>query len=163
MQYTSNQHKSIQDFYIYTHKRSISLISSIIGNIRYTLQGLTGLCPTVRIVRTCIYFTESYYDKHTNTTEIRPDYYIYPLERSICLMFSIIINIRYVSRCVIQIYKLNSIKLCMYFHPNIAFTSALIKRPLSNCPAERRACQMAMPASPAHHARVVMTTSSDTS
>ena len=94
-----------------------------------------------------------------NTTEIRPDYYIYSLERSICLMFGIIINIR----CVIQIYKLNSIQLCMCFHPNIAFTSALIKRPLSNCPAERRARQMAMPASPAHHACVVMTTSSDTS
>ena len=94
--------------------------------------GSDGTLPSVRIIRTCVYFTESYYDKHTNTTEICPDYYIYPLERSICLMFSIIINIRDVSRCVIQIYKLNSIQLCMCFHPNIACTSALIKRPLSN-------------------------------
>ena len=95
--------------HIYIHERSICLISSIISNIRYTPQGLTGLRPSVRIIRTCVYFTESYYDKHTNTTEICPDYYIYPLERSICLMFSIMINIRYVSRCVIQIYKLNSV------------------------------------------------------
>ena len=56
-----------------------------------------------------VYFTESYYDKHTNTTEICPDYYIYPLERSIRLIISIMINIRLVSRCVIQIYKLNSV------------------------------------------------------
>ena len=32
-------------FYIYTHERSICLIASIINNIRYTPQGLTGLCP----------------------------------------------------------------------------------------------------------------------
>ena len=55
-----------------------------------------------------VYFTESYYDKHTNTTEICPDYYIYPLERSIRLIISIMIDIRLVSRCVLQIYKLNS-------------------------------------------------------
>ena len=82
-------------FYIYTHERSICLIASIINNIRYTPQGLTGLCPSVRFIRTCVEYTESYYDKHTNTTEIRPDYYIYTLERSICLIVSIINNIRY--------------------------------------------------------------------
>ena len=65
--------------------------------------------PTVRFIRTCVYFTESYYDKHTNTTEICPDYYIYPLERSIRLIISIMIDIRLVSRCVLQIYKLNSV------------------------------------------------------
>ena len=53
-----------------------------------------GLRPSVRFIGTCVYFTESYYDKHTNTTEICPDYYIYLLERSICLMFSIMIDIR---------------------------------------------------------------------
>ena len=56
-----------------------------------------------------VYFTESYYDKHTNSTEICPDYYIYPLERSIRLIISIMIDIRLVSRCVLQIYKLNSV------------------------------------------------------
>ena len=33
------------------------------------------------LVQTCVYFTESYYDKHTNTTEICPDYYIYSKTR----------------------------------------------------------------------------------
>ena len=32
-------------FYIYTHERSICLIANIIINIRYTPQGLMGLCP----------------------------------------------------------------------------------------------------------------------
>ena len=91
------------DYYIYTLERSICLIASIINNIRYTPQGLTGLCPSVRFIRTCVEYTESYYDKHTNTTEIRPDYYIYTLERSICLIINIMINIRYISRCVMQI------------------------------------------------------------
>ena len=93
-------------------------------------KGSDGICPSVRIIRTCDYFTESYYDKHTNTTEICPDYNIDLLERSICLIFSIIIKIRYVSRCVVQIYKLISIQQCMWFHPNIAYRSTLLKRPL---------------------------------
>ena len=57
-------------------------------------KGSDGIPPAVRIIRTCVYFTESYYDKHTNTTEICPDYYIYPLERSIRLIINIMIDIR---------------------------------------------------------------------
>ena len=70
MQYTSNQHKSIQDF-TYIHTKG-----------------------PVRFIGTCDYFPESYYDTHTNPTEICPDYYIYLLERSICLIISIMIDIR---------------------------------------------------------------------
>ena len=128
MQYTSNQHKSIQDFtYIHTKGPSASYLALLaISDIPHRVRWDFALSP--------VYFTESYYDKHTNTTEICPDYYIYLLERSICLMFSIMINIRQVSRCVIHIYKLNSIQLCTIFHPNIACTSALIKRPLTSVP-----------------------------
>ena len=84
--------------YIHTKGPSASYLALLaISDIP---TGSDGTSPSVRIIRTCVYFPESYYDKHTNTTEICPDYYIYPLERSICLMFSIMINIRYVSRCV---------------------------------------------------------------
>ena len=62
-----------------------------------------GTSPLVRFICTCAEYTESSYDKHTITTEIRPDYYIYTLERSICLIINIMINIRYIPRCVIQI------------------------------------------------------------
>ena len=57
-------------------------------------KGSDGIPPTVLIIRTCVYFTESYYDKHTNTTKICPDYYINPLERSIRLIINIMIDIR---------------------------------------------------------------------
>ena len=40
---------------------------------------------------------------HFKSTQIRQDFYIYTHERSFCLIVSIIINIRYISRCVIQI------------------------------------------------------------
>ena len=65
--------------------------------------GSNGTLPSVRFIRTCVEYTESYYDKHTNTTYIRPDYYIYTLERFSCLIINIMINIRYISRCVMQI------------------------------------------------------------
>ena len=92
-----------------------------------------------------------------------PIIYIDPLERSIGLIFSIIINIRYVSRCVIQIYKLNSMSTMHVISSQYSLYVYSDQTPTVNCPAERRARQMAIPASPAHHARVVMTTSSDTS
>ena len=78
-------------------------------------DGIPPLGPDVRIIWTCVYFTESYYDEHTNTTEICPDYYIYPLERSIRLITSIMIDIRLVSRCVLQIYKSIQINYEQYF------------------------------------------------
>ena len=40
---------------------------------------------------------------HFKSTQIRPDFYIYTHERSFCLIVSIIINFRYISRCVLQI------------------------------------------------------------
>ena len=74
MQYTSNQHKSSQDFtYIIMKGPSASYLALLaLSNIplRVRRDG------TVRFIWTCVYFTESYYDKHTNTTEICPDYYI---------------------------------------------------------------------------------------
>ena len=42
---------------------------------------------------------------HFTTTQIRPGFYIYTLERSFCLMINIMIDIRHISRCVIQIFK----------------------------------------------------------
>ena len=92
MQYTSNQHKSIQDFtYIHTKGPSASYLALLA--ISDVPQRVGWDSASVRIIRTCVYFTESYYDKHTNTTEICPDYYIYPLERSIRLIINIMIDI----------------------------------------------------------------------
>ena len=91
-------------FYIHTLERSFWLIVSIIINIRYTSRGPMGLCPHSGLYQLrWIYWV--LYDKHTTTTEIRAGYYIYSLERSFCLMFNIMIDIRYISRCVIQIFK----------------------------------------------------------
>ena len=91
MKYTSQQHKSIR-FSTYIHSKGPS----------YRVQ--RDFAPTPVYLDLGEY-TESSYDKHTITTEIRPDYYIYTLERSLCLIINIIINIRYISRCVIQISK----------------------------------------------------------
>ena len=71
-------------------------------------DGIPPFGPVVRIIWTYVYFTESYYDEHTNTTDICPDYCIYTLARSIRLIINIMINIRQVSRCVMLIYKLQS-------------------------------------------------------
>ena len=104
MQYTSNQHKSSQDFtYINMKGPSASYLALL---AIFNPSGSDGTLPLNPVYSD---FTESYYDKHTNTTEICPDYYIYPLERSLRLIISIMINIRLVSRCVLQIYKLNSV------------------------------------------------------
>ena len=48
------------------------------------------------------------YDIHLITTQIRPGFYIYTLERSFCLILNIIIVIRHIPRCVIQLYKFTS-------------------------------------------------------
>ena len=56
-------------FYIYTHERSICLIDSIINNIRYNPQGLTGLRPqsglSVLALNTAreYYFRSAQFDK----------------------------------------------------------------------------------------------------
>ena len=39
---------------------------------------------------------------HFITTQIRPGFYIYTLERSFCLMINIMIDIRHISRCVFR-------------------------------------------------------------
>ena len=83
----------------------ICTVASIIINIRYTLQGPMGLCSHSGLYRLLDEYTESSYDKHTITTEIRSGYYIYTLERPFCLIINIMINIRYISRCVMQISK----------------------------------------------------------
>ena len=91
-------------FYIYTLERSFCLIASIIINIRYTSRGPMGLCSHSGLYQ--LRWTHWVpYDKHTITTEIRSGYYIYTLERSFCLIINIMIDIRYISRCVIQISK----------------------------------------------------------
>ena len=42
------------------------------------------------------------YDIHLITTQIRPGFHIYTLERSFCLILNIIIVIRHIPRCVIR-------------------------------------------------------------
>ena len=42
---------------------------------------------------------------HFKSTQIRPDFYIYTHERSFCLIVSIIINIRYISRYIITLWS----------------------------------------------------------
>ena len=124
-------------------------------------KGSDGIPPHSPDVRIIIYFTESYYDEHTNTTEIYPDYYIYPLERSIRLIISIMIDIRLVSRCVLQIYNSIQFNYEQYFIPYSLYV-CLDQAPTLKSASKRRARQMAIPASPAHHACVVKTTTSDT-
>ena len=48
------------------------------------------------------------YDIHLITTQIRPGFHIYTLERSFYLILNIIIVIRHIPRCVIQLYKFTS-------------------------------------------------------
>ena len=91
-------------FYIYTLERSFCLIVSIIINIRYSSHCIIGLCSHSGLCR-LRWIHWVLHDIHVITTEIRPGFYIYTLERSFCLIVSIIINIRYISRCVIQIFK----------------------------------------------------------
>ena len=43
------------------------------------------------------------YDIHLITTQIRPGFYIYTLERSFCLILNIMIVIRHIPRCVIRL------------------------------------------------------------
>ena len=88
-------------FYIYTLERSFCLIVSIIINIRYTSRGLIGLCSHSGLHQ----LRWIHWVLHAITTEIRPGFYIYTLERSFCLMINIMIDIRHISRCVIQIFK----------------------------------------------------------
>ena len=86
--------------YIYTLERSFCLIVSIIINIRYTSRCVIILCSHFGLYR--LGWTHwVLYDIHFVATQIRPGFYIYSLERSFCLIVSMIINIRYTSRCVI--------------------------------------------------------------
>ena len=91
-------------FYIYTLERSFCLIVSIIINIRYTSHCIIGLCSHSGLCR-LRWIHWVLHDIHVITTQIRPGFYIYILERSFCLMINIMIDIRYISRCVIQIFK----------------------------------------------------------
>ena len=91
-------------FYIYTHERSFCLIVSIIINIRYISRCIIILCSHFGLCQ--LRWTHwVLYDIHVRTTQIRPGFYIYTLERSFCLIFNIMIDIQQVSRCVIQIFK----------------------------------------------------------
>ena len=92
-------------FYIYTLERSFCLIVSIIINIRYTSRCIIGLCSHSSLYWLMRWIHWVLHDIHVITTEIRPGFYIYTLERSFCLMINIMIDIRHISRCVIQIFK----------------------------------------------------------
>ena len=76
-------------FYIYTLERDTS-------------HGIIGLCSHSGLCR-LRWIHWVLHDIHVITTEIRPGFYIYTLERSFCLMINIMIDIRHISRCVIQI------------------------------------------------------------
>ena len=53
--------------------------------------------PTVRIIVPS--------SRMVSVRQINPGFYIYTLERSFCLIINIMINIRYISRCAMQISK----------------------------------------------------------
>ena len=91
-------------FYIYTLERSFCLIVSIIINIRYTSHCIIGLCSHSGLYR-LRWIHWVLHEIHVITTEIRPGFYIYTLERSFCLMINIMIDFRHISRCAIQIFK----------------------------------------------------------
>ena len=77
--------------FLHIHTRKVLLPHGIIG-----LCSHSGLCR-LRWIHWVLH------DIHVITTEIRPGFYIYTLERSFCLMINIMIDIRYISRCAIQI------------------------------------------------------------
>ena len=107
---------------------------SIIINIRYTSRGPMGLCSHSGLYQLRrIYWV--LYDKHTITTEIRSGYYIYSLERSFCLMINIMIDIRYISRCVIHISK--SVRFILHvLSSDYSFSSVHVKNLSPNAPKE---------------------------
>ena len=53
------------------------------------------------------------YEIHFKTTQIRPGFHIYTLERSFCLMINIMIDIRYISRCVYRYSSQSGLALYM--------------------------------------------------
>ena len=69
------------------------------------------------------------YEIYFTTTQIDPGFYIYTLERSFCLTINIMINIRYISRCVIQISK--SLRFILHaLSSDYIFSSAHVKNSL---------------------------------
>ena len=125
-----------QGFYIYTLERSFCLIVSIIINIRYTSRGPMGLCSHSGLYQ-LRWIHWVLYDKHTITTEIRSGYYIYILERSFCLMINIMIDIRYISRCVIQISK--SVQFILHvLSSDYSFSSVHVKNLSPTAPKKTR-------------------------
>ena len=132
----------ISHIYIHTEGPSASYIallalSDVPQRVRRDSAPRSG-CPDY------LDFTESYYDEHTITTEICPDYYIYPLERSILLIISIMIDIRLVSRCVLQIYNSIQFNYEQYFIP-YSLNVCLDQAPTLKSASKRRARQMARP------------------
>ena len=66
------------------------------------------------------------YEIYFTTTQINPVFYIYTLERSFCLIINIMINIRYISRCVMQIFK--SVRFILHAVPSdYRFSSVQVK------------------------------------
>ena len=129
-------------FYIYTLERSFCLLVSIIINIRYTSRGPMGLCSHSGLYQ-LRWIHWVLYDKHTITTEIRSGYYIYTLERSFCLMINIMIDIRYISRCVIHISK--SVRFILHvLSSDYSFSSVHVKNLPPTAPSEdaRARCRL---------------------
>ena len=92
---SSNHHKKIGAFVRRVPFRSLTALANF-PLCNYTLISL-------RFMPILGEHTESYMIYTSGTTQIHPGFYIYTHKRSFCLIVSIIINIRYISRCVIQI------------------------------------------------------------
>ena len=87
--------------HIYTRERSFCLIVNIMIDIQYIsrcVMQLLLLSSWYELIGTHWIL----YDIYFTTTQIRLGFYIYTLERSFCLMINIMIDIRYISCCIIK-------------------------------------------------------------
>ena len=87
--------------HIYTLERSFCLIVNIMIDIQYIsrcVMQLLLLSSWYELIGTHWILHDIYF----TTTQIRLSFYIYTLERSFCLMINIMIDIRYISRCIIK-------------------------------------------------------------
>ena len=77
------------------------------------------------------------HEMHFTTTQIDPGFYIYTLERSFCLMINIMIDIRYISRCVIQVSK--SVRFILHvLSSDYSFSSVHVKNLSPTAPKKTR-------------------------
>ena len=83
------------------------------------------------------------HEMHFTTTQIDPGFYIYTLKRSFCLMINIMIDIRYIFRCVIQISK--SVRFILHvLSSDYSFSSVHVKNLPPTAPKKTRGPDVAL-------------------